>query len=145
MLLTYCYKLMPTRAQYRAMDRILESQGLLFNASLQDRIEAWRKAKVSISKIDQNKSLTKIRAEGETHRAMPVLSRWAIARVDDAMTGFFGRVKRGSMAGFPRFKPMTRWPASALSNGERLLFAPIIGAMRLNLHRREAILPAMWA
>jgi putative transposase len=72
---------------------------------LQERVEAWRKAKVSISKIDQNKSLTKIRAGDETYRAMPVaLSRWAIARVDDAMTGFFGRVKRGSKGGLPSFQ-----------------------------------------
>jgi putative transposase len=143
MLLSYRYKLRPTRAQYRAMDRILEAQRLLYNASLQERVEAWRKAKVSISKIDQNKSLTKIRAGDETYRAMPVaLSRWAIARVDDAMTGFFGRVKRGSKAGFPRFKPMARWRSFGFVEwsgirlkGDRLLFAPITGAMRLNMHR----------
>ncbi len=43
---------------------------------------------------------------------MPVAqSRRSIARFDDAMTGFFGRVKRGSKAGFPRFKP---WPEAQL-------------------------------
>jgi len=143
MLLTYRYKLRPTRAQYRALDRILEAQRQLYNAALQERIEAWRKAKVSISKIDQNKSLTKIRAADESYRAMPVaLSRWSIARVDDAMTGFFGRVKRGTKAGFPRFKPMSRWRSFGFVEWsgirlkrDRLLFAPISGAVRLNLHR----------
>jgi len=143
MLLTYRYKLKPTWAQYRALDRILEAQRQLYNAALQERIEAWRKAKVSISKIDQNKSLTQIRAADETYRALPVaLSRWSIARVDDAMTGFFGRVKRGSKPGFPRFKPMSRWRSFGFVEWsgirlkqDRLLFAPIVGAIRLNLHR----------
>lgn len=75
MLLTYRYKLKPTRAQYAALDRLLEAQRQLYNAALQERIEAWRKAGKSISKIDQNKSLTQIRSFDETYASMPVSQR----------------------------------------------------------------------
>ncbi|AOG02898.1 RNA-guided endonuclease InsQ/TnpB family protein [Bosea sp. RAC05] len=143
MLLTYRYKLKPTKAQYAALDRLLEAQRLLYNAALQERIEAWRKAGKSISKIDQNKSLTQIRSFDEGYASMPVaLSRWSLARLDDAMAGFFSRVKRGQSPGFPRFKPLSRWSSFGfvefkgirLREG-RLLFSPIVGGLKLNLHR----------
>jgi len=143
MLLTYRYKLKPTRAQYAALDRLLEAQRQLYNAALQERIEAWRKAGKSVSKIDQNKSLTQIRNFDETYASMPVsLSRWSLARLDDAMAGFFSRVKRGQSPGFPRFKPRSRWNSFGFDEwkgirlfSDRLLLKPIIGALRLNLHR----------
>jgi putative transposase len=143
MLLTYRYKLKPTRAQYAALDRLLEAQRQLYNAARQERIEAWRKAGKSISKIDQNKSLTQIRSFDETYASMPVaLSRWSLARLDDAMAGFFARVKRGQSPGFPRFKPRSRWSSFGFDEwsgirlrSRRLLFKPIAGGLRLNLHR----------
>ncbi len=74
---------------------------------------------------------------------MPVsLSRWSLARLDDAMAGFFSRVKRGQSPGFPRFKPRSRWNSFGFDEwkgirlfSDRLLLKPIIGALRLNLHR----------
>jgi hypothetical protein len=42
MFLSFQYGLRPTRAQHRALDAILEGQRLLYNAALQERIEAWR-------------------------------------------------------------------------------------------------------
>lgn len=41
--LTYKYRLLPTRAQHRALERILEDQRQLYNAALQERIECYRK------------------------------------------------------------------------------------------------------
>lgn len=109
-MLTWRCKLKPTRAQYARLDAILESQRLLYNAALQERAEAWRKVNVSISPYLRQRLLLVDPAEDEVYRDMPVsLSRWSLARVEDAMTGFFGRVKRGGKAGFPRFKPMSRW------------------------------------
>lgn len=110
MLLTYCYKLQLRRNQHQLMDRLCEQQRLLYNAALQERIDAWRKANISISKLDQFKSLTQIRSFDAVYAEVPVkMSRWTISRVDDAFTGFFGRVKRGERPGFPRFKSILRW------------------------------------
>ena len=59
MFLTYRYKLAPTRGQYRVLERVLEAQRQLYNAALQERRDAWSKQGLSISKLDQNKSLTR--------------------------------------------------------------------------------------
>ena len=143
MLLTHRYKLRPTRAQYADLDRVLELQRLLYNACLQERIEAWRKAGLSITKLDQNKSLTQIRSFDAAYAAMPVsLSRWSIAKVDDAMGGFFKRVKKGQTPGFPRFRGMGRWSTFGFDEwqgirlkGDRLLFKPFATGIRVHLHR----------
>jgi putative transposase len=82
MILTYCYKLAPTKAQCAALDRLCDAQRQLYNASLQERIDAWKKNGLSITKLDQFKSLTQIRSFDEAYAAVPVaLSRWSISRV----------------------------------------------------------------
>ena len=143
MLLTYRYKLRPSRAQYPELDRVLELQRLLYNACLQERIEAYRKASVSITKLDQQKALTEIRSFDEAYAAMPVaLSRWSLYRVDDAMKAFFSRVKKGQAPGFPRFRGMGRWSTFGFVEwngvrlkGNRLLFKPFVTGIRVHLHR----------
>jgi putative transposase len=42
MMLTYCYRLVPRKAQHRALEAILESQRQLYNAALEERIGAYR-------------------------------------------------------------------------------------------------------
>ena len=143
MILTCRYKLKPSRAQYRQLETILEMQRQLYNAALQERVDAWRTRKLTVTRLDQNRSLTRIRADDPVWAALPVaLSRWPIARVDDAMRAFFARVKRGQKPGFPRFKPATRWKSFGfvefsgirLRDG-RLYFSGITGGLRLDLHR----------
>ena len=143
MLLTYRYKLEPTRAQYRELDHVLEFQRLLYNACLQERVEAWRKARVSISRNDQTRSLTEIRSFDAAYAAMPVaMSRWSLYRVDDAMKAFFARVKKGQTPGFPRFRSMGRWSTFGFSEWDgirlrngRLLLKPFAVGIRVHLHR----------
>jgi putative transposase len=143
MLLTYRYKLRPTKGQHALLDEMLERQRQLYNAALQERVEAWKKAGLSISKIDQNKSLTQVRSFDEAYAAVPVaMSRWSIARVDDAFKGFFGRAKRGEKPGFPRFKARARWKSFGFAEwngvrvrGKRLLFAPFPHGLEMKLHR----------
>ena len=143
MLLTYRYKLEPTRAQYRDLDRVLEFQRLLYNGCLHERIEAWRKAGVSITRLDQQKALTEIRSFDAAYAAMPVaLSRWSLYRVDDAMKAFFSRVRKGQTPGFPRFRSMGRWSTFGFSEWDgirlrngRLLLKPFAVGIRVNLHR----------
>jgi putative transposase len=45
-ILTYHYRLLPTKQQHRALEAILESQRQLYNAALEERIDAYRKASV---------------------------------------------------------------------------------------------------
>lgn len=143
MILTLKYKIRPSRAQYARLDGILRLQRELYNAALQERCDAWTKSHVSITKLDQNKSLTAIRSFDQRFATLPVaLSRWTIARLDDAMKGFFARVKRGQSPGFPRFRSASRWESFGFVEwkgvrllGDRLVFGGLAGALRLHMHR----------
>ena len=144
MILTYRQKLRPTKAQHRLLDERLERQRLLYNAALQERRDAWRLARKGITRIDQQKSLTLIRADDpEGHGGDPVtMGRWTLKRVDDAMAGFFSRAKKGGRAGFPRFKPMSRWRTFGLleatglrHEGDRIRLKGIDRPIRLNHDR----------
>lgn len=82
----------------------------LWNASLEERIGAWRKG-VRIKRSDQEKALKIIRAEVEgwrglvhTHEAQVVLKR-----LDLAFDGFFRRLRAGQSPGFPRFRSADRF------------------------------------
>ena len=61
------FKLYPSRAQLVALERLHDLHRMLYNAALQERIEAWRRKDpltgigTSISFADQCKSLTTIR------------------------------------------------------------------------------------
>jgi hypothetical protein len=80
--LTYPYGLQPTRHQYRRLEAILEGQRLLYNAALEERCQAWSKSHSSVTRIDQTKSLTTIRAfDPQGYGALPTnLSRWSLSR-----------------------------------------------------------------
>jgi hypothetical protein len=80
--LTYQYGLRPKRHQYPRLDAILESQRLLHNAALQERSQAWSKSHSSVTRIEQTKSLTTIRAfDPQGNGALPVnLSRWSLRK-----------------------------------------------------------------
>src|SRR5476649_447122 len=96
-ILTYRYRLLPTKQQHRALEAILESQRQLYNAALEERIDAYRKAHVTRTYFDQSKALTEWRHEDPEASALPVaLQRATLKRLDEAYKGFFRRVKRSS-------------------------------------------------
>lgn len=144
MILTYRQKLRPTEAQHRLLMERQERQRLLYNAALQERRDAWRLARKGITRLDQQKSLTLIRADDpDGHGSDPVtMGRWTLKRVDDAMAGFFLRARKAGKAGFPRFKPMRRWRTFGLlevkglrHEGDRIRLKGINRPIRLNHDR----------
>lgn len=145
MVLTYRYRLLPRTSQHRRLETICEEQRLLYNAALEERIGAFRKAGKSITLFDQTKSLAEWRGFDEEAAALPSnLQRWTIAKVNDAFTGFFSRIRRkNGKAGFPRFRSMSRWRSfgfrefSGLTlDGPHLRFKGMPGRLRLHLHRQ---------
>lgn len=142
MILTYRYRLLPSKCQHRALAVLCEGQRQLYNAALEERIDCYRKTGRSISYIDQYKSLTLCRRDLPEIAALPVsLQRWTLKRLDDAFGAFFRRLKaRDGKAGFPRFK--SRWEAFGFTefsgirfDGKRLRFAGMPGSLRTHLHR----------
>ena len=144
MILTYQRKLRPTKAQHRLLMERLVRQRLLYNAALQERRDAYRLHRKAITRLDQQKSLTVIRADDpEGHGSDPVnMGRWTLKRVEDAFTGFFGRVKKGGKAGFPRFKPASQRDTFGLleangirHEGDRIRLKGMDRPIRLNHDR----------
>lgn len=82
----------------------------LYNAALEERIDAYRKFGKSISYYDQQNTLPEIKA------ARPELAelgshalQQTLRRLDLAFQAFFRRVKAGQTPGFPRFKASKRF------------------------------------
>lgn len=140
-ILTFKYRLLPTRGQHARLRAALDHTRDLYNAALEERIDAYRKAGLSISWKDQCRSLTELRADSEWAQLPCALQRWPLKQVDLAFKAFFRRVKSGEAPGFPRFRSATRFKTFGFTDrggwkvvGSRLRMKGI-GAIRLNLHR----------
>lgn len=144
MLLSYKFRVYPNRAQHTAMTGMLADFCALYNAALQQRIEAWQRRRVSLKYAMQAAELK------ETRAAYPGLSKWSFSaeqqvlrRVDKSFNGFFGRLKRGEKPGFPRFRPTTRYHAAEFRVGDgmtlrksgRIGFVGIPGEVKVKWHR----------
>src|SRR5579872_7382627 len=89
----------------------------LYNAALQERRDAWQLQHVSVSRYDQQKELTELRAADPEWAAIPGwIARSPIARVDHSMKAFFRRVKIGQTPGYPRFRSRDRYDSFDLGS-----------------------------
>ena len=143
MILTYRFRLLPTKRQHDAFADILEGQRRLYNAALEERIDAYRKFGITRSYIDQCKALTEWRQSDPEAAAHPVsLQRWTLKRLDEAYRGFFRRLAAGGKPGFPRFRGRGRFDTFGFrefcgirfENG-RIRFKGLPGGLRVHLHR----------
>lgn len=143
MKLTYRYRILPTKRQHRALERILENQRQLYNAALEERIDAYRKQGIARRYIDQCKALTLWRQSDVEAASVPVsLQRWTLKRLDEAYHAFFRRIRAGSKPGFPRFRGKGRFDAFGFGQssgfaftGGRIRFKGLPGSLRVHLHR----------
>jgi putative transposase len=143
MMLTYRYRLLPTKPQHRALEAILECQRQLYNAALEERIDAYRKAKVTRTYFDQTKALTEWRQDDREAATLPVsMQRATLKRLDEAYKAFFRRLRSGGAAGFPRFRGKGWFDSfgfrafSGISmQAGRLRFKGMPGALRVHMHR----------
>src|SRR5258706_6693258 len=121
---TFKEKLRPTPAQERALDEVVWRCRDLYNAGLEQRVTAWRRHGVSVSRYAQEAELKAIRAEMPAYAAIHShLLQDVLARLDKTYQAFFRRVQRGEKAGFPRFKGRDRYHSFTFKeygNGARL-------------------------
>ena len=105
-----------TRALWRCRD--------LYNAALEQRITAWQRRHVSISRFEQEAELKDIRAAFPEYEAIHShVLQDVLARLDRTYQAFFRRLQRGEKAGFPRFKGSNRYHSFSFKeygNGARL-------------------------
>jgi putative transposase len=141
--LSYKYRLYPTKAQAAFLDGQLREACSLYNAALQERIEAWKICRKSINYYDQAHQLKAMRADGCLTLANHGCCHDVLKRVDRAYRAFFARVKRGEKPGFPRYLSARRYDSITfptyrdgcrlLDNGK--LHIQGVGHTRVKRHR----------
>ena len=114
---SFKYRLRPNRAQNAALDAMLRDFCGLYNACLQQRIEAYRRRGISLRYGHQAAELKACRVADPDG-----LARWSFSalqqvlrRLDQTFTAFF---KRGH--GFPRYRASARYHAATFRVGDGL-------------------------
>lgn len=121
----------------------------LYNALLQERRDAYRVCRVSLSVKQQYAEITALRKpvyaiDGRLAAVYRECEDAVLHRLDLAFQAFFRRVKRGETPGFPRFKGRMRWNQLEFPHGDRALKfnaeqtkvrIPGIGSVRLRKGR----------
>jgi putative transposase len=115
-------RLYPTTRQTAALAAVLDVTRELYNALLQQRRDAYRLRKVTVTAKMQYAEITALRAEDRRLRATYRECEDAVLhRLDLAMTAFFRRCKRGETPGYPRFRSRQRWQQIEFPHGDRAL------------------------
>jgi putative transposase len=121
---TFKYKVQPTPEQERELERVLLLCRQLYNTALEQRISAWQRRHISVSRYQQEAELKDIRAEFPEYAAVHShVLQDVLARLDKTYQAFFRRVQQGEKAGFPRFKGRERYHSftyKEFGNGARL-------------------------
>ncbi len=148
MMKAFKYRLYPTRKQADALQFTLDRNRELYNAALEERREAWRMSRVSVTYEMQAAQLPEIKEiRPEYKEIYSQILQDTLKRVEKAFKNFFGRVKQGEKAGYPRFQGYDRYnsfcypqieklkgkPTVRLENGKVVL--PKIGHIKVKQHR----------
>lgn len=113
----------------------------LYNAGLQERRDAWKLNRVSVSYTEQANQLSDIKTIREDLKAVhSQILQDTLRRLDKTFNSYFQRLKKGEKTGFPRFKGSSRFksftfPQSGFSfHGDQLRLSKI-GTVRIRLSR----------
>ena len=116
----------------------------LYNACLQQRIEAYHRRRISLRYGNQAAELKAVREADERLGSFSFSAeQQVLRRLDRAFGAFFGRVKRGGKAGFPRFRAKSMFDSADFRVGDgltirknkRLGIVGIPGEIKVRWHR----------
>lgn len=140
---TFKYRLRTNRHFVAEADRWLGICCDLYNAGLQERRDAFRVQRKSVSYYEQQAQLKEIRADHDDLRSMSQgVQVDALRRLDKAFRAFYRRLKAGQKPGFPRFRSRRRYDSLTFPrmrdgfkiNGDKITFSKL-GSVRMRLHR----------
>ena len=144
MLRSYKYRIRPSTAQEAALNGMLGAFCDLYNACLQQRIEAYQRRGISLRYGNQAGELKAVREADERLGGFSFSAEQQILRrLDKAFSAFFGRVKRGGKPGFPRFRAKSMFDSADFRVGDgltirkskRLGIVGIPGEIKVRWHR----------
>ena len=123
---TYKEKLRPTPAQERALEDVIWHCRTLYNTALEQRITAYQRRRVSVSRFQQEAELKEIRSAFPEYAAIHShVFQDVLARLDKTYQAFFRRLQHGEKAGFPRFTGRHRFPSFTFQKRIVLSFAAL--------------------
>src|SRR4029077_12281792 len=115
-------KLYPTRRQALRLQLCLDVCRQLYNVALEQRRNAYRERRLSITHKIQCKQLTELRAFDKRIAAVyRELEDAALRKLDLAYSAFFRRLRAGDKPGFPRFRAVARYHTLEFPHGNRAL------------------------
>jgi putative transposase len=138
----YKFRLYPTKQQEQTLNKTLALCRELYNASLEERTEAYRMSKVRITYNQQATQLPEMKEiRPEYNDIHSQILQDTLRRVEKAMRAFFRRVKNGETPGYPRFKSFNRFDSFtypqggfSLTHDTRVCLSKI-GSLKVRLHR----------
>ncbi|MET0466889.1 MAG: transposase [Chitinophagaceae bacterium] len=137
----YKYKLKVSRRVVERFEQTLSVCCELYNAALQERRDAWRVSRKSVSYYDQQNQMPEIKPlRSDVAAVFSQVLYDPLLRIDKAFKGFFRRVKVGQKAGYPRFKSVKRYNSFTypqkgyILEGSKLHLSKI-GSVRVRLSR----------
>jgi putative transposase len=137
-----------TRPQEHRAARLLADHCDLYNAALEERREAWRMRRVAVSYGMQSAQLREIRRadpQGQGRHPFTAQQR-TLRRLNTVFAAFYARAKKGK-AGYPRFKPCSRFSQAGFVAGNGAKWTPAdaggwaraafqaVGSVKVRQHR----------
>ncbi|MBK1669089.1 hypothetical protein CKO28_13705 [Rhodovibrio sodomensis] len=117
----YKYRIYPNAAQVAGLEAMLGAFCDLYNAGLQQRIEAWRRHRIGLRYLDQAAELKAVRAADDRLAGFSYSAeQQVLRRLNKAFESFFRRLKRGEKPGFPRFQAKSRSHSAEFRVGDGL-------------------------
>lgn len=131
---TFQFRLRPNAAQCAFLEMVLADNCETYNACLQERIEAWKLQRKSITYHDQTAQLTQLRTDKSFRISAADIQRDPLRRVDRAFRAFFRRFRDGERPGFPRYRSVRRYDSFSFGNSPvirpRSIKIPTMGDIR---------------
>jgi putative transposase len=119
------FRAYPTRPQEVRAARLLTDHCDLYNAALEERHEAWRMRRVSVSYGVQSAQLKDIRRadpQGQGRHSFTAQQQ-TLRRLNTVFAAFYTRAKKAKV-GYPRFKPYTRFNQVRFVAGDGAKWTP---------------------
>ncbi len=144
----YKFRAYPTRPQEVRAGRLLADHCDLYNAALEERREAWRMRQASITYGTQSAQLKEIRAgdrDGQGRHSCTAQQQ-TLRRLNVVFAACYQRARAGR-AGYPRFKPHSRFDQVMFVDGDGAKWSPAgggpwarasfqaVGAVKVRQHR----------
>jgi putative transposase len=145
---SFKFRAYPTRPQEGRTVRLLADHCDLYNAALEERREAWRMRRVSISYDMQSAQLCEIRRAdppGQGRHSFTAQQQ-TLRRLSTAFAAFYKRTQK-EKAGYPRFKPYRRFNQVGFIAGDGAKWTPTpvggwaraafqaVGSVKVRQHR----------